>query len=256
MKKAKLIFSVAMFYDLEDINRFVNDIVKVLAEDGIWVIQQNYLVGMLLQNAFCNIVHEHLEYYSLQSLEHLLAKHDLEVFDVELRDINGGSFRTYIGHKNRHAVNGSVKTLRDMETYLNLDKDDIYQQFAKNIELTKEKIFNFVQGEVKKGKTFILLGASTRGNTLLQYIGLNNSLIPYAMERNPEKWGKKIMSLDIPIISEQEARYKNPDYFFVFPWFFAAEIIKREFEFLQSGGKLFFPLPKPYIVDKNGRVDL
>lgn len=255
-KKARIITIISCFYDLDNPNKFLDDLAKVLADDGVIVIQQNYLVGMLMQNALDNCVHEHLEYYTLASLEKLLDRHGLEVFDAELNDINGGSFRTYIGHKNSHKIENSVGTLQESEKLLNLDKDDIYQEFAKRIKIIKEKILNFVQEEVKKGKTFILLGASTRGNTLLQYIGLNNNLIPYAMERNPEKWGKKIMSLDIPIISEQEARDKKPDYFFVLPWFFATEIADREFEYLQSGGKLIFPLPQPYIVDKNGRTDL
>ena len=242
--KADLITAISCFYDMEEPNKFVEDITKILKEDGIFVIQQNYLVEMLKQNAFDNIVHEHLEYYSLLSLNNLLEKHGLEVFDLELRNLNGGSFRTYIAFKGKRKISKSVRKLERREKRLGLDKKRVYINFAKKIEKNKTKIVNFIKKENKKGKIIYLYGASTRGNTMLQYFGLNNKLIKFAVERNPEKWGKIITSVNIPIISEEEARKDKPDYMLILPWFFKKEFLKRESRYLQNGGHFIFPLPK------------
>lgn len=248
-RKAKIITAIAMFYDLDDPNEFVADVKKVLDRDGVFIIQQNYLLGMLGQSAFDNIVHEHLEYYSLLSLEKLLHRHGFEVFDVSTSDINGGSFRTYVKHLSSSIpVTKSVKKIRDKEIRLKLDDRTIYRKFADRVKKTRNTLRNFIKKEVGRGKTVYIYGASTRGNTLLQYCGLNKDLIKGAVERNPEKWGKKIASVDIPIVSEQQARQEHPDYMLVLPWYFRDEFLKREAEYLEKGGKFIFPLPEMEIV--------
>ena len=247
-KKADIVTIISCFYDMEDPNKFVSDVKKIMKEAGICVIQQNYLVGMLKQNAFDNIVHEHLEYYSLLSLNNLLARHGLEVFDVELRELNGGSFRTYISYKGKRRISKSVDKQNKYEKRLGLNKKTPYLDFAKRIKNNKKRIFEFVKKQNQKGKTVYLYGASTRGNTLLQYFELDNNLIKKAVERNPEKWGKIIASVGIPIVSEEEARKDKPDYMLVLPWFFKKEFLKREKKYLDNGGHFIFPLPKLEVV--------
>lgn len=247
-KKADIVTAISCFYDMEKPNKFVSDVKKIMNDNGIFIIQQNYLVGMLQQNAFDNIVHEHLEYYSLLSLNNLLKKHRLEVFDVEKRTLNGGSFRTYICFSGKRKITNRVKKLIIEEQKMNLDKKKIYLDFARRIADNKKNLFKFITKEVKRGKTVYLYGASTRGNTLLQYFGLNNSLIKFAVERNPEKWGKIISSVGIPIISEEQARKDKPDYMLVLPWFFKEEFLKRESKYLKNGGHFIFPLPKLEVV--------
>ncbi|MEK7502572.1 MAG: methyltransferase domain-containing protein [Patescibacteria group bacterium] len=247
-KKADLITAISCFYDIDNPNKFLHDITKILNEDGIFIIQQNYLKSMLEQNAFDNIVHEHLEYYTLTSLQNLLKKHGLEVFDVELNNLNGGSFRTYICFNKKRPISKSVKNLLIAEKRLNLDKKTVYREFAKRVRDNKKTLKKFIKTEVKEGKKIYLYGASTRGNTLLQYFNLSKKLIPYAIERNPEKWGKKIASLGIPIISEDRARKDKPDYMLVLPWFFKDEFLKRESEYLKNGGHFIFPLPNLEII--------
>lgn len=233
-------------------NTFVADTVKVLAEDGVWIIQQNYVVGMLQQNAFDNICHEHLEFYSLLSMERLLNAHALEVYHVELSDINGGSFRTYICHKGARPTGSAVLALRATEQMIGLDTPKVYQDFAIRVRKIADTLHNYIAGLVKDGKKVYTYGASTRGNTLLQYCDLDNKLIQAAVERNPEKFGKIYAGTGIPMISEEEAR-KNPcDYALILPWFFQAEIIKRDQELLQSGMKFIIPLPTPRLVTKEG----
>lgn len=247
-KKANIITAISCFYDIDNPNKFVKDIKKILQRDGVFVIQQNYLVGMLMNNAFDNIVHEHLEYYSLLSLEDLLSRHSLEVFHVEESAINGGSFITFISHKKIKSIQESVFRWREYEKALKLNQVKIYKDFAKRVKKNKRELLNLIVNLVKKNKTIFVYGASTRGNTLLQFYQLNNNLIKAAVERNPEKWGKNISSLGIPIISEKQARKQKPDYMLVLPWFFKDEFLEREKEYLKNGGRFIFPLPKIEII--------
>lgn len=246
--KADIVTAISCFYDIPNPNEFVSDVKKIMKENGIFVIQQNYLVSMLRQNAFDNIVHEHLEYYSLLSLTNLLDKHGLEVFDVELRDLNGGSFRTYISFKNKRKISKKVLKMRLIEKKFNLNQKKIYLDFAKRIRENKKELVTLIKKLDKQNKKIYLYGASTRGNTLLQYLGLNNKYIKYAVERNPEKYGKIISSVGIPIISEKQARIDNPDYMLVLPWFFKKEFLKREKNYIKKGGHFIFPLPKLEVV--------
>jgi NDP-4-keto-2,6-dideoxyhexose 3-C-methyltransferase len=247
-KKADIVTAISCFYDMEEPNEFVADVKKILKDDGIFVIQQNYLVKMLTQNAFDNIVHEHLEYYSLLSLQNLLKRHGMEVFDLELRELNGGSFRTYICLENKRPISNSVHEQIELEKLISLHRKKIFTDFAKRIRMSRKAVNEFIKAEVKAGKKVYVYGASTRGNTLLQYFNLDHKLISKAVERNPEKWGKKIASVGIPIISEEQARKEKPDYMLVLPWFFKDEFLKREKAYLESGGHFIFPLPQMEIV--------
>ena len=253
--KAKAITAIAMFYDLDEPNKFVSDIVECLDKDGVFIIQMSYLPSMLSHNAFDNICHEHLEYYSLLSLEHLLKRHNLDVFDAELNDINGGSFRVYIKHQdggsNIKVFNGAkkrVEKLRKSEQALGLNNSFIYDDFAGRVQKLKDTTRNFIKDEAGKGKKVYVYGASTKGNTLLQFYGLDNSLTTAAAERNTDKWGKKTVGTMIPIISEKQARAEKPDYFLILPWHFLKEFQEREKEFLKNGGKFIVPLPEFKII--------
>jgi len=255
-KKAKVITAIAMFYDLEDPNSFVEDIKKCLDKDGLWLIQMNYLGLMVENNTFDNISHEHLEYYSLYSLEHLLNKHGMEAFDVELNDVNGGSFRIYVKHKDSKVKTspGAKERLERLRTYernMGLETREPYDQFAKRIVKIKDDLNNFLDQELKKKKTFYIYGASTRGLVVLQYANVDNKKIRAATDKNPDKWGKYIVGTGIPIIPVEEYRKKYPDYLFVLPYQFIEEIKNQERDFLEHGGKMIVAVPKFKIYDKN-----
>jgi SAM-dependent methyltransferase len=252
--KPKVITSIAMFYDLEDPNTFVSDIKQVMHPDGLWIIQMSYLPLMLKQNEFGNICHEHLEYYSLQSLEYLLNKHDMEVVDAELNYVNGGSLRVFIRNLNadislfgdptyRDLARDRVKGLREEEGKMMLGDVRRYQEFEFWIQRIKNDVVDLIKEEVTKGKKVFVYGASTKGNTVLQYFGLNYTIITAAAERNPDKWGRRTVGTGIPIISEDEARAANPDYFLVLPWHFIEEFKNREKEYLLNGGRFILPAP-------------
>lgn len=247
-RKADIITVISCFYDMEEPNKFIEDVKKVLNEDGVLVIQQNYLVTMLEQNAYDNIVHEHLEYYSLLSMDNLLNRHGLEIFEVKQNLLNGGSFRTYIAYKGKKKVTASVKDLREYEQKLGLNKIKVYKNFAKRVEKSRKQLLALIRKLRNRGKTVYVYGASTRGNTILQYSGLGKTLINAAVERNSDKWGMKIASVGIPIISEADARLIKPDYMLVLPWFFKEEFLEREKDYLTKGGKFIFPLPEITVI--------
>lgn len=246
-RKAKIVTSIAMFYDLEDPVSFTNDIADILAEDGIWVLQMADLPNMLAHNMFDNICHEHTTYYSLAPMEYIFKHCGMKLVDVEMNNVNGSSYRFYI----RKAVGPEatleavkrIAKVRFDEFNMALDTDEPYKKFKDNIERNKNDLLFFINQEREKGKKIFVYGASTKGNVLLQYCGLNEEIIPYAADRNPRKWGTKTLGSNIPIISEEDARAMNPDYFLVLPYHFLDEMIVREREFIERGGKFIVPVP-------------
>ncbi len=245
-KKAKIITSIAMFYDLDDPNKFVGDIAKCLHPEGLWIIQMSYLPMMLEANAFDNICHEHLEYYSMFSLRNLLKRHGLKPVDVELNDVNAGSFRVYIQHEAVKPPAQGLKRLAELERKeerYGLAEKETYFKFAARVDEARNETYHFIKQEVSRGKTVYVYGASTKGNTLLQYFNLDHHLIKGASERNPDKFGKKTVGTLIPIVSDDEARKAHPDYFLVLPWHFLKIFVKQEKKYLSSGGRFIVPLP-------------
>ena len=258
-RKAKVVTSIAMFYDLEDPHVFVKNVSRILDKDGLWVIQMSYLPLMIRQLAFDNICHEHLEYYSLTSLKNLLDHHDLQIVDCQLNDVNGGSFRIYVRKNGADPTKFATAPYRDVarhrvesilvhEKTLGLDKKKIYFDFFKKIENLKKQTVSFIKKEHARGKTIWGYGASTKGNTLLQWFGLDNTLIEGMAERSPKKFGHKTVGTNIPIYSEEEMRKRKPNYLLILPWHFISEFKERESAYLKAGGKFIVPCPKFEIV--------
>ena len=233
LNKPKIITAIGMFYDLEDPNKFIRDSVLALDDKGIFIAQLMCLKSMIEKNDIGNICHEHIEFYSLKSLKYLFENNGLEIFKIEENDINGGSYRIFCRKFNK----GSIA----------LPKENVLtsvKKFVKRANRNKQITMNFIKKQIKKEKKIFLYGASTKGNTILQYYKLNNKIIPFAAERSPEKWKKYTVGTGIKIISEKEARKLKPDYFFVTPWGFIKEFIKREHSWLKKGGKFIVPFPK------------
>jgi hypothetical protein len=251
-QKAKAITSIAMFYDLEEPRAFVADVAAALAEGGIWVMELHYLPTMLEANAFDAIVHEHLEYYSLAVIERLVGEEGLEVVAGELNDINGGSIRLFIGHAGRHEQTpeqiAQLQALRISEFELALDSPEPYEAFRVRVEKVRDELAALCRRLRDEGKTIHVYGASTKGNTILQYADIDSSLIAAAADRNPDKWGSETIGTKIPIISEEESRASKPDYYLALPWHFLEEFLERESEFLARGGQFIVPLPEVRVI--------
>lgn len=244
-----VITSISCFYDMPDPSKFVKDVAGVLDRKGVWVIQQNYLLTTLQLGAVDNFCHEHLEYYTLLSLENLLDQFDLEVNEVKLSMVNGGSIRTIVSHKGAFSVDASVKKQRKIEKDYGLDKIDIYNAFTENMALELDKLYRLVNDLHADGKKIAILAASTRGATIWQSAGIDHELIEYAIERNPAKVGKVFSAIGVPIVSELYARMMKPDYMLIGPWFFAEEIMAREENYIKTGGKFIVPLPEVTIYE-------
>jgi len=254
-KKFDIITSIAMFYDLEDPVAFVKGIKRALSEDGVWMFEMSYMPSMLQMNSYDTICHEHLEYYSLAVIEILLKKCDMKVFQVKYNDINGGSIRCYATHAGNFKYKSpefaqSIKKIRQEEFDMELDTDKPYKDFQRRIDLHKKELYALLSGLKKAGKKIHVYGASTKGNTIMQWCGIDNSIIDCAADRNPDKHGAKTIGTNIPIISEADSRAMKPDYYLVLPWHFRAEFLEREKAYLAQGGKFIFPLPNIEIVEK------
>jgi hypothetical protein len=246
-KKYKIVTAIAMFYDLDDPITFLMDVQSILAPDGVFVVQMNYLGTMIRNLAFDNIGHEHLCYYSLTTLKKLLDVAGLEVFDLELNAVNGGSIRTYIAHKGARLIASSVPELLMMEQ-ASLTKEAL-QHFADRVETASKVLLGFLKELKKAGKKVYAYGASTRGLTLLQTIFKEEKATDYiiaAAERDERKYSRKMAGVDIPIVSEQAVR--EADYMLVLPYHFWQSIQRREVSWMKQGGKFILPLPYPKVV--------
>lgn len=249
-EKAKIITSIAMFYDLEDPRSFVSDIEKCLAEDGIWHFEQSYLPSMLRTNSYDTICHEHLEFYSLRVVKNLLEGEGLRIIDVQMNDINGGSFAVTSCKRDAKYKSNTpiINWMLNQEQEMGLDTIKPYEEFAKRTAQHKKNLTDLIEALVADGKKVFGYGASTKGNVLLQYCGFTEKEIPFIAEVNTEKFGSYTPGTNIPIISEIEAKEMKPDYFLVLPWHFKNSIIAREEEFMSNGGKFIFPLPEIEII--------
>jgi hypothetical protein len=247
-----VVTSIAIFYDLENPMKFVRDIGSLLADDGIWVIELSYLPFMLAKNSFDTICHEHLEYYALRQIEWMLTREQMEIHRIEFNDMNGGSFRLFIRKASFGSVPDQARFLlqktRDEEKTLGLDGDIPYLRFRESALKVRSDLVNLLSRLRSRGETVYIYGASTKGNVILQFCGIDNQMIARAADRNPDKWGKWTLGTNIPIISEEDARNDRPDYFLVLPWHFFESFKKREEPFLRRGGRFILPLPEVRVV--------
>ena len=244
--KFKIITALSVFYDLDDPNLFLKDIEKILDENGICMIEHADLYSIIKLNMFDTICHEHVAYYSSKIMMEMTNKNGLKVFDLKKNDINGGSTQYFICKKDsKRKINHKIiQKFLNEEKKLGLDKEKTMQNFYKRISKLKDDTIQLVKKIKMQNKTIIGYGASTKGNVLLQYYGLNKKQIPLIADRNPYKFNRYTPGTSIKIVSEKVARKLKPDYFFVLPWHFRREILKRENVLIKKGTKFIFPLPK------------
>ena len=239
-----------MFYDLEEPQKFVDDVASLLADDGIWHFEQSYMPSMLRTNSYDTICHEHVEFYSFKVVRNLLEQCGMRVLDVQMNAINGGSFAVTACKKNAALKSNTpiINWMIRQEDDLGLDTPKPYRDFEDRVFKHRKNLVELIKALVADDKKIIGYGASTKGNVLLQFCGLTTKHIPYIAEVNEEKFGAFTPGTNIPIISEAEAKAMKPDYFFVLPWHFKDSIVRREKEYIEQGGKFIFPLPEIEIV--------
>ena len=249
-RKAKIVTSIAMFYDLESPSQFVAEICDILADDGIWIFEQSYMPAILLMNAYDTVCHEHLEYYGIRQIRWLMDRVKLKIVDAALNDANGGSFCVTVAKESapyRECLD-TVKDLMNEELNRGLNTLKPYEEFRERVLRHRDLLNEFVNKCQLDGKRLIGYGASTKGNVILQFCGLGPADISCIAEVNEDKFGRFTPGSLIPIVSEKEAKEMSPEYFLVLPWHFKNNIVDREREFLEAGGHLVFPLPTIHVV--------
>ncbi|MBU4289015.1 MAG: class I SAM-dependent methyltransferase [Proteobacteria bacterium] len=244
-RKAKVVTSIAMFYDLESPVDFARQINDILADDGIWVFEQSYMPTMLEMNAYDTICHEHLEYYCLKQIKWITDKAGLKIIDIEFNKINGGSF-SVIAAKPNSPFNENAELIEKVlleESQRGLHTLIPYEEFKQRVLNHRAELHEFIKKTKDENKKIFGYGASTKGNVVLQFCDISEKDIHCIAEVNSDKFGCYTPGTNIPIVSEEEAKKMKPDYFMVLPWHFRDNIMEREKNYLDSGGKLLFPLP-------------
>jgi NDP-4-keto-2,6-dideoxyhexose 3-C-methyltransferase len=245
-KKAKVITSFSMFYDLEDPLAFMREVHEVLADDGIWVFEQSYMPTMLETNSYDTVCHEHLEFYALRQIKWMADRVGFRILDVEFNDVNGGSFSITVSKKGGSSDTlPLVQNLLDDEYKKELHTLKPYLAFADRVLETRRDLLAFLDAAKAAGKTVAALGASTKGNVLLQYCGLTTTQVQSVGEVNPEKFGCYTPGTWLPIIPEQELLSAKPDFVIVLPWHFRKFFVHNK---KLAGVNLVFPLPKVEVV--------
>ncbi len=248
-----IITSISCFYDLEDPNAFVAGIKEYLKPNGIWLFEQSHLPAMISANSYDTICHEHLEYYTLKVVEDLLARHGLKVVNAGLNSVNGGSFYVMAMHEDTtfkipSTCQGNIQRVREAEAFYNKNPLGVLKEFESRAQWHRRKLTKLIDDLNQKGHSVAALGASTKGNILLQYCDLTRDDIAFVSDVNPNKHGCVTPGTKIPIVSEKDSKLMKPDYMLVLPWHFKRGIIEREHEYLNAGGRLIFPLPDIQIV--------
>jgi hypothetical protein len=249
-KKARVVTSIAMFYDQIDPIGFAREVASILETDGLWVLEQSYLPSMIENNSFDTICHEHLAYYCLAQIEHVLSAAALKVVDIAFNDVNGGSFRIHAAHDASpfEVQKDAIALVRARELASGYATGAPFAEFVGRVEKQGAELLALLGELHAAGKVVHGYGASTKGNTLLQYLGITSEILPVIADRNEAKWGARTPGTAIPIISEARSREIRPDYYLALPWHFRAGFLKRETDFLARGGKFIFPLPVLEIV--------
>ncbi len=250
LQQARVVTSIAMFYDLEHPISFAQEIERILAPDGIWHFEQSYMPSMLRMTSYDTVCHEHLEYYSLGVVMHILDAAGMRALDVKMNAVNGGSFAVTAVRKgdSRRGSERLIAWLLEQEEGMGLDTTRPYRDFEERVYRHRADLLRLLQTLAADGKKVIGYGASTKGNVVLQFCGVTRNEVAAIAEVNPDKFGAFTPGTRIPIIPEVEARDMKPDYFLVLPWHFKEGILQREAKFLAEGGRMIFPFPEIEIV--------
>jgi NDP-4-keto-2,6-dideoxyhexose 3-C-methyltransferase len=245
-RKAAVITSFSMFYDLEDPLSFMREIVDVLADDGVWVFEQSYMPTMLARNSYDTVCHEHLEYYDLKQIQWMADKVGLKIIDVELNEVNGGSFSVVAAKQSSERTQSNeVGKVLEQEKRLGLVNLEPFRAFERRVKKCRQDLLDFFDEARNQNKTVAGLGASTKGNVILQYCGITEARMGEIGEVNTDKYGSFTPGSLIPIVPQDEVLASRPDYLVVLPWHFRS-FFEQDARF--KGVNLVFPLPELEIV--------
>lgn len=240
-KRFDVINASGVFFHLEELHSVTEAIRLSLKEEGIFVLQFLYMKSIMENGAFDQIYHEHLLYYTLETVDHLLQLHGLSLFDATLSPIHGGSIIGYVCHKNRYQKTKRLETLLQEETKSGCNTLAAYVAFAENILVLKKHNLAFLKQKKMEGKTVFGMGAPVKGNTLLNTFDIGKNYLDCLVEKNPLRKGLFSPGKHLPIVMEDEL-VKPPDVYYVLAWNFKAEILKRNQHLIRQGVEFYFPI--------------
>ena len=249
-KKAKIVTSIAMFYDLESPVDFAREVHKIIESNGVWHFEQSYTPWVLRTGSFDTICHEHLEYYTLKTIKEILDQSGFDIIGVSTNAINGGSISVTASPKSKNSRQMPVqaKWLLEMEVAHGFNTLTTWLKFSNMVNQHKSDLLRLLTQSDEHGLVTLGLGASTKGNVLLQVMGIDKELIPAIGEVNEYKWGRVTPGSNIPILSEDEVLDRNPDNILVLPWHFRETFVQNLRPKLEAGMKLIFPLPEVEVI--------
>ena len=250
--KAKIVTSIAMFYDLEDPTDFMRQVVGILADDGIWHFEQSYMPEMLRLTAYDTICHEHLEYYGLRQIKWMTDRTGLKIIDVSFNPVNGGSFAVTVAKRGAPYAEAreTIEAVLEKEDLEGLGALTPYEAFRRRVFWHREKLLDGLYDIKRHGRSIHGYGASTKGNVILQFCDIGPDLLTCIAEVNETKFGCVTPGTHIPIVSEAASKKQQPEYYLVLPWHFRQNLLERESDFIARGGKMVFPLPQVETVGK------
>jgi len=240
-RQFKVINASGVFFHLEELHSVCQGIQKALADDGVFVVQFLYMPSIVENLAFDQIYHEHLLYYSLQTIETLLQRHGLSMFDARLASIHGGSIIAYVTHKEKAAPSERLTQMRQAEKESNFNSIETYQKFQLDIEQLRKENQDYLQSAKAAGKRVYGMGAPVKGNTLLNYFQVGPDLVQGLVEINTLRRGLYSPGMHIPLLMEDELD-GSPDVYYVLAWNFKQEILKRYADLIEQGVEFYFPV--------------
>ena len=247
---ADLLIGNNVLAHVPNINDFISGLKVLLSSNGIITMEFPHILQLIQNNEFDTIYHEHFSYFSFITVQKIFNFHGLEIFDVEEISTHGGSLRIFVQHHNnkQNQMNDSIENLIKKEKDHGLDKISTYQNFSEKIQNVKKKLIDFVESANKEGKSIVCYGAPAKGNTLLNFCGINKEQIDFVVDRSPYKQGLFLPGSHIPIKSVEAIQEAKPDYIIILPWNIKDEIMKQISFVTNWGGKFVIPIPEVKIL--------
>lgn len=244
----RVILATNVLAHVADLEGFLCGVNHLLASDGVFVIEVPYLVNTLERLEFDTIYHEHLRYFAVRPLITLFGRFGLNIIDVEHLDVHGGSLRISVQKSMGLPLSSSVVKFLELEQEAKLDSLQTYEKFAEAVSVVKEELLALLKHLKAEGARIVGYGAPAKGNILLNYCKIGTDILDYISDTTPFKQGRYTPGMHIPVFPESHFHEFPPDYALLLAWNYADEILQKEHEYRQAGGKFIVPIPMPRII--------
>ena len=239
-RKFDVVNASGVFFHLEELHSVTAGIRQCLKEDGVFVVQFLYMKQIVENLAFDQIYHEHLLYYNLATIQTLLRRHGLSMFDCYLSPIHGGSIIGFVSHAGKQAATYRFQMMLEAERASGSNEIETYRRFADDILHKKDVSLEFFNRQREQGRKIFGLGAPAKGNTLLNYFSIGPETIECLVEKNPLRRGLVSPGMHIPVVLEDDVT--PPDTYYVLAWNFKDEILRNNRDLIETGVTFYFPV--------------